>query len=194
MTFQTKVHSVKAIVSPVVMYRCESWTIKKVEHGRTDALELWCWRRLPWTAKRSNQSILKKINPYHSLEELILKLQYLATWCKELTHWKRPWCWERLKGGGEEDNRDEMMKNGITNSMDTSSGDGEGLGILACCSPWGCRVRHTWVTENELSPHIGQNGYQQQSTSNKCWKWCVEKGIPLHCLWERKFHSQHGEQ
>ena len=65
----------------------------------------------------------------------------------------------------------EMMMDGITNSMDMSSGDGKGLGILACCSPWGCRVRHTWVTENELSPHIGQNGYQQQFTSTKCWKW-----------------------
>ena len=62
-------------------------------------------RRLPWIAKRSNQSILKKINPYYSLEELILKLQYLATWCEELTHWKRSWCWERLKAGGEGDDR-----------------------------------------------------------------------------------------
>ena len=68
-----------------------------------------CWRRLlrvPWTARRSNQSILKKISPEYSLEGLMLKLKLpLATWCKELTHWKRPWCWERLKAGGERDNR-----------------------------------------------------------------------------------------
>ena len=77
-TLPTKVHIVKAMVSPVVMYGCESWTIKKAEHRRIDALELWCWRRLlrvPWTARRSNQSILKEINPEYSLEELMLKLK-----------------------------------------------------------------------------------------------------------------------
>ena len=77
-TLPTKVHLVKAMVFPVVMYGCESWTIKKAEHERIDAIELWCWKRLlrvPWTAKRSNHSILKEISPEHSLEELILKLK-----------------------------------------------------------------------------------------------------------------------
>ena len=77
-TLPTKVHLVKAMVFPVVMYGCESWTIKKAEHRRIDAFELWCWRRLlrvPWTARRSNQSILKEISPEYSLEGLILKLQ-----------------------------------------------------------------------------------------------------------------------
>ena len=77
-TLPTKVHIVKAMVFPVVMYGCESWTIKKAEHQRIDAFELWCWRRLlrvPWTARRSNQSILKEINHEHSLEGLILKLK-----------------------------------------------------------------------------------------------------------------------
>ena len=77
-TLPTKVHLVKAMVFPVVMYGCESWTIKKVEHRRIDAFELWCWRRLlrvPWTARRSNQSILKEISPEYSLEGLILKLK-----------------------------------------------------------------------------------------------------------------------
>ena len=76
----------------------ESWAPKN------DAFELWCWRRLlrgPWTARRSNQFILKEINPEYSLEGLMLKLNTLATWCEELTHWKRPWCWERVKAGGE---------------------------------------------------------------------------------------------
>ena len=80
-TWSTKVHLVKAMVFPVVMYGCESWTIKKAERQRTDAFELWCWRRLlrvPWTARRSNQSILKEISPEHSLEGLKLKLQYLG--------------------------------------------------------------------------------------------------------------------
>ena len=80
----TKVHKVKAMVFPIVMYRCESWTIKKAECRRTDAFKLWCWRRLlrvPWTARKSNQSILKEINPKYSLEGLILKLklQYYTT-------------------------------------------------------------------------------------------------------------------
>ena len=93
-TLATKVHRVKAMVFPVVSYGCESWTIKKAEHWRTDAFELWCWRRLlrvPWTARRSNQAILKEINPEYSLEVLMMKLylQYLATWCKEPTHWRR---------------------------------------------------------------------------------------------------------
>ena len=77
-TFLTKVHLVKAMVFPVVMYGCESWATKKAEHQRIDALELWCWRRLlkvPWTAKRSNQSILKEISPEYSLERLRLKLK-----------------------------------------------------------------------------------------------------------------------
>ena len=105
-TLPTKVRLVKAMVFPVVMYGCESWTIKKAECQRIGAFELWCWRRLlrvPWTARRSNQSILKEISPEYSLEGLMLKLklQYLATWCEELTHLKRPWCWERLKAGGK---------------------------------------------------------------------------------------------
>ena len=80
-TFLTKVHIVKAIIFPVVMYRCESWTIKKAEHRRIDAFELRCWRRLlrvPWTTRRSNQSILKEINSEYSLEGLKLKLQYFG--------------------------------------------------------------------------------------------------------------------
>ena len=102
-TLPTKVRLVKAMVFPVVMYGCESWTVKKAECQRSDAFELWCWRRLlrvPLTASRSNRSILKEISPEYSLEGLMLKLQHLATWCDELTHWKRPWCWERLKAGG----------------------------------------------------------------------------------------------
>ena len=93
-TFPTKVHLVKAMLFPVVMYECESWTVKKAERQRIDAFELWCWRRLlriPWTARESSQSILKEISPGISLEGMMLKLklQCLATSCKELTHWQR---------------------------------------------------------------------------------------------------------
>ena len=93
-TLPTKVCLVKAMVFPVIMYGCESWTVKKVERQRIDAFELWCWRRLfrvPWIARKSNQSILKEISPGCSLEGLMLKLKSstLATSCEELTHWKR---------------------------------------------------------------------------------------------------------
>ena len=93
-TLPTEVRLVKAMVFPVVVYGCESCTVKKAECQRIDAFELWCWRRLlrvPWTARRSNQSILKEISPGCSLEGpmLKLKLQYLTTSCEELTHWKR---------------------------------------------------------------------------------------------------------
>ena len=109
-TLPTKVHLVKAMVFPVVMYGCESWTVKKAERWRIDAFELWCWRRLsrvPWTARRSNQSILKEISPGISLEGMMLKLNSstLATSCEELTHWKRLGCWEGLEAGGEGDDR-----------------------------------------------------------------------------------------
>ena len=108
-TLPTKVCLVKAMVIPVVMYGCESWTLKKAERRRIGAFELWCWRRLlrvPWTAWRSSQSILKEISPGCSLEGLMLrlKLQYFGH-LKVLTHWKRPWCWERLGAGGEGDDR-----------------------------------------------------------------------------------------
>ena len=108
-TLPTKVRLVKAMVFPVVMYGCENWTIMKAECQRIDAFELWCWRRLlrvPWTVRRSNQSFLKEISPECSLEGLMLKLKLqqfwvLATWCEELTHLEKPWCWERLRAGGE---------------------------------------------------------------------------------------------
>ena len=96
-TLPTKVHLVKAMVFPVVMYGCESWAIKKGECRRINASELWCWRRLlrvPQTAKRSNQSILMEINSEFTLEGLVLKLQYfghLMSLSEELTHWKRHW-------------------------------------------------------------------------------------------------------
>ena len=91
----TKACGVKAMVFPVVMCGCENWTIKKAEHQRTDAFELWCWRRLwrvPWAARRSNQSILKEISPEYSLEGLMLKLklQYFGHLMGRVTHWKRP--------------------------------------------------------------------------------------------------------
>ena len=108
-TLPSKVCLVKAMVFPVVMYGCERWTVKKAEHRRIDAFELWCWRRLLrvcWSAKRSNQSILK-ISPGVHWKDWCWSWNSntLATWCEELTHLKRPWCWERLRAGGEGSDR-----------------------------------------------------------------------------------------
>ena len=110
-TLPSEICLVKAMVFPVVMYGCESWTIKKAEHWRIDAFELWCWRqllRVPWTTRRSNQSILKEISPEYSSEGQVLKLklQYFGYLMRRAHSFERLWCWERwLKVGGEGDNR-----------------------------------------------------------------------------------------
>ena len=136
------------MVFPVVMYGCESWTIKKAECQSIDAFELWCWRRLlrvVWAARRSNQSILKEINPEYSLEGLMLKLKSntLALWCEELTYWKRLWCWERLKAGGEGNDRgcDGWMASWtqFRHESEQAPEAGDGQGSLVCCSLWGCK-------------------------------------------------------
>ena len=106
----TKVCPIKSMVFLMVMYGCESWTVKKAEHWRIDAFELWCWRRLlrvPWTAKKSNQSILRKsVLGVHWWDWYWRwNSNTLAIWCEELTHLKRPWCWEVLRAGGEGDDR-----------------------------------------------------------------------------------------
>ena len=105
-TLPTKVHLVKTMVFPVVMYGCECWPVKKAECRKIDAVELWCWRRLLrvlWPARRSNQSILKEINPKYSLEGLMLKLklQYFGHLMQRADSLEKDWCWERLKAGGE---------------------------------------------------------------------------------------------
>ena len=105
-----KVRLVKAMVFPVVMYGCESWTVKKAERRRIDAFELWPWRRflrVPWTSRRSNQFILKEISPEYSLEGLMLKLklQYFGHLLWRVDSLKRSWCWEGLWAGGEGDDK-----------------------------------------------------------------------------------------
>ena len=144
-TLPTKIHLVKAMVFPVVMYACESWTIKTAECQRIDAFERWCWRRLlrvPWTARRSNQSILQEISPEYPLEGLMLKLklQILATRYEELTHWGRSWCWEGLKAEEKKTAEDEMVgwnRRLDGHEFDQSPGVGDGQGGLACSSAWG---------------------------------------------------------
>ena len=159
----TKVRLVKAVVFPLIVYRCENWTIKKAECRRMGAFELWCWRRLlrvPWTARKSNQSILK-ISPGISLEGMMLKLklQYLATSWEELTRWKRLWCWEGLGAGGEGDDRgwDGWPWHHWLNERESewTPEVGDGQGGLACCVSWGCKESDTteWLNWTESYPY-----------------------------------------
>ena len=145
-TLLTKVYLVKVMVFPVVMYGCESWTIKKAEHRRINVFELWYWRRLlriPWTAMRSNQSILKEINPEYSLEGLMLKLklQYFGHLMQRADSLEKI-----LMLGKIEDRRrrgEQRMRWWMTSptewiyEFEQALGDGEGQGSLACCTPWG---------------------------------------------------------
>ena len=120
-TLPTKVRLVKAMVFPVVMYGCESWTIKKAEHQRTDAFELWCWRRLlrvPWTARRSNQSILKEISPEYSLEELMLKLQYFGHQMRRTDSLKKTLMLGKIECRRRRGQQRTRWLDGITYSMD----------------------------------------------------------------------------
>ena len=124
-TLPMKVHLVKVMVFPVVMYRCESRTIKKAEHRRIDAFDLWCWRRLlkvPWTAKRSNQSILKEISPECSLEGLILKLklQYFGHLMQRVGSLEKTLMLGRIEGGRRRGQQRMRWLDGITDSMDMS--------------------------------------------------------------------------
>ena len=124
-TLPTKVHLVKAMLFPVLMYRCESWTIKKTECQRTDAFELWCWRRLlrvPWTAVRSNQSILKKISPEYSLEGLMLKLQlqYFGHLMQRTDSLEKTLMLGEIEGGRRRGWQRMRWLDGITDSMDVS--------------------------------------------------------------------------
>ena len=155
-TLPTRVRLVKAMVFPVVMYGCESWTVKKAEHWRTDVFELWCWRRLlrvPWTARRSNQSILKEISPEYSLEGLMLKLilQYFGhlLWITDTL--EKTLMLGKIEGGRRRGWQRMRWLDGITESVDMSWAS---LGIWWCTGKPGVLqfmgsqgVGHDWATE-----------------------------------------------
>jgi len=153
-TLPTKLHLVKAMAFPVVMYGCESWTIKKAERQRIDAFELWCWRRLfrvPWTARRSNQSILKEISPGCSLEGLMLKLklQSFGHLMWRAVSVEKTLMLGKIEGRrrrGQKGTEDEMVRwhhwlNGHGRGWTPEVGDGQGG--LACCGSWGCKESDT---------------------------------------------------
>ena len=153
-TSSTKVHLVKVMVFPVVMYGCESWTTKKAERQRIDAFELWCWRRLlrvPWTARRSNQSMLKQISPGCSLVGLMLKLKLQYLWPPDVKSWLTGKDPDAGKDWGEEEKgttEDEMVWWHLWLSghgFGYTPGVGDGQGGLVCCSSW-CR-RESDMTE-----------------------------------------------
>ena len=165
---------VKAMVFPVVMYGCESWTIKKAECWRIDAFELWCWRRLlrvPWTVRRSDQSILKEISPECSLEGLMLKLkiQYFGYLMRRTDNLKRPWCWERLKAGGEGDNRgwDSWMASWTWwTSVWASPGNWWWTGRPGVLQSMGCKElditeRLNWTELNWRGQWLDESSYSQ---------------------------------
>ena len=143
----TKVCPVKTMVFPVVMYGCESWTIKKAEHWRIDAFELWCWRRvlrIPWAARRSNQSILKEISPEYSLEALMLKLklQYFGHLMQRADSLEKTLMLGKTEGRSRRGQQRMRWLDHLLSRQEFEQvpGDGEGQGGLVCCSPWGHKV------------------------------------------------------
>ena len=174
-TLLTKVCIVKEMLFPVVMYGCERWTIKKAERQRTDAFELWCWRRLlrvPWTARRSNQSIRKEISPEYSSEglRLNLKLQYFGHLMQRADSLEKTQMLGKIKSRRRGRQRMRWL-DGITDSMDEfeqAPGDGEGQGSLVCCSPWGHTELDDLVTEQQQLPHPPGPGLQAVMSTGQC--------------------------
>ena len=164
-TLPTKVHLVKAMVFPVVMYGCENWTIKKAERQIINAFELWCWRRLlrvPWTARKSNQSILNEISPEYSLERLMLKLQSFGHLMWRAYSLEKTLMLGKIEGRRRRGRQRMRWLEGITDSMDMLSKLREmwGQGSLACCRPWGRK-------ESDMTKRLNNSNSQEAELDSK---------------------------
>ena len=182
-TFLTKVRICKAMVFPLVMYGCKRWTIKKAKHWRIVAFELWCWRRLlrvPWTARRSNQSIRKEINPEYSLDELMLKLKlpYFGYLMQRAYSLKKT-----LMLGKTEDRKERgMMEDEMVgwhhwlnrHDFEQAPGDGEGQGSLPCYSPWGHKELDTTEQLNNIKVDEWLQGGRQRGLQSWFSDWTTQ--------------------
>ena len=168
-TLLTKVCLVKAMVFPVVMYGCDSWTIKKAEHRRIDAFQLWCWKRflrVRWTARRSNLSILKEISLEYSLEGLMLKLKllYFGYLMRRTDSLEKTLMLGKIEGrkrGTTEDKMVEWYHRFNGHEFEQALEVGEGEGSLECCSPWGHKESDTTEGLNWTEPHLAFGDWSQ---------------------------------
>ena len=169
-TLPTKVCLVKAMVFPVVMHECESWTIKKAEHWRIDAFKVWWWRRLlrvPWTARRSHQSTLKEINPEYSLDGLMLKLQYFGHLMQRASSLEETLMLGKIEGRRRRGKQRMRWLDDITDSVDMNLSK---QGSLTCCSPRGCRVGHDsdWTTVTNDADRLFMGGHYSTLGGMSC--------------------------
>ena len=175
-TLPTKVCLVKALVFPVVMYGCESWTVKKAERWRIDAFELWCWRRLlrvPWTARRSSQSILKEVSPEYSLERLMLKLklQYFGQLMRRTDSLEKTLMLGEIEGGRTTENEMVGWHHWLNeHEFGWAPGVGDGQGSLVWCSPW-CRKELDTTERLNWTDSIGSYiQYPVINHNERIWK------------------------
>ena len=208
-TLLTKVCLVKATVFPVVMYGCESWTIKRAEHQRIDTFELWCWRRVlraPWTSRRSNQSILKEISPEYSLERLMLKLklQYFGHLMRRADSLEKSLMLGKIEGGRSR-GRQGMKMVGWYHWLDghdfeQTPGVGDGQEGLAYCGSWGCKESDTTEQLNWTEQGMGlpwwlsgkESACQCRRPRFNPWvgkiPWRRER-LPTLLFWPGEFHG-----
>ena len=182
------------MVFPVVMYECESWTIKKAEHWRIDAFKLWCWRRLlrvPSTARRSHESILKEINPEYSLDGLMLKLQYFGHLMQRASSLEKTLMLGKIEGRRRRGKQRMRWLDDITDSVDMNLSK---QGSLTGCSPRGCRVGHDsdWTTVANDADRLFMGGHYSTlggcpvvwRSCNEVWT-CLSRHLDLRCRLQR---------